>query len=79
MELLSTLNLDWKRLLGPLYHKSAGVISDLLEKHEQVVREELGELWNLKVKINIDSIPCPWFCKAHSVPYALQARVEEEL
>ena len=51
----------------------------VLDRHADVFKEELGTLQGFKAKILVDADAEPHFCKAHSVPYALTDKVEEEL
>ena len=51
----------------------------MLDHHKAVFQEGLGELKGYKAKIALDPQATPRFCKARSVPYALNANVEEEL
>ena len=41
--------------------------------------EELGTLQGFEAKIYVDPTDKPVFCKAHSVPYVMKVKVEEEL
>ena len=51
----------------------------MLDRHLAVFQEGLGKLKNYKAKIILDPQATPRFCKARPVPYALKAKVEEEL
>ena len=51
----------------------------MLDNHKAVFQEGLGELKGYKAKITLDPQATPRFCKARPVPYALKAKVEEEL
>ncbi len=44
-----------------------------------VFRDELGTLKDYKAVIRVDPSVLPKFCKARSLPYALQAKVDQEL
>ena len=51
----------------------------ILDRHKNVFREELGTLQGFEAKIYVDPTAKPVFCKAHSLPYAMKVKVEEEL
>ena len=51
----------------------------MLDRHAAVFQEGLGKLKGYKAKITLDPQATPHFCKARPVPYALKAKVEEEL
>eukprot|EP00731_Ephydatia_muelleri_P017649 Em0010g747a len=56
-----------------------GSLKSLLDKHAALFKEELGQIKGVKVKIHVDPKARPSFFKPRPVPYALRARVEEEL
>ena len=51
----------------------------MLDRHAAVFQEGLGKLKGYKAKITLDQKAIPRFCKARPVPYALKAKVEDEL
>ena len=51
----------------------------MLDCHAVVFQEELGKLKGYNAKITPDPQAIPHFCKARPVPYAIKAKVEEEL
>lgn len=52
---------------------------DVLNWHNTVFDCALGTLKGYQAKIHVDPQANPRFCKAQTVPYAMQAKVEEEL
>ena len=54
-------------------------LARVLDRHEDVFRDELGELKGYKAKIFVDPKARPRYCKARSMPYAMRDRVEAEL
>ena len=51
----------------------------MLDKHNEVFKEELGTLKGTTAKIYVDANAQPKFMKARPVPYALKVTVEQEL
>ena len=51
----------------------------MLDRHLAVFEEGQGKLVGYKAKITLDPQATPRFCKARPMPYALKAKVEEEL
>ena len=72
---LQHLQLDWPNIC---LLRSASV-QEVLAAHSQVFREELGTLQGHKATIHVESTARPRFCKARSVPYAMRAKVDQEL
>ncbi len=54
-------------------------LQQILDKHEHIFADELGTLKGLKAHIVIDEGASPWFHKARPLPYAMRAKVEDEL
>ena len=74
------IRLDWKQL--GLYRLQAApptTLQSVLQKHTAVFRDELGLVKGVEARINIDSTAQPRYCKPRTVPYALQANVDQEL
>ena len=70
---LQKLRLDW-----PEIHQlqETGTLERILQKHQQVFKEELGEIKGIKAQISIDPQAQPRFCKPRPVPFALRNKVE---
>ena len=72
---LAQLKLDWKLIC----HVHRKALQDVQSKHEKVFQEELGTLQGYKATLYMDHNASPRFCKARTVPYAMQELVEKEL
>ena len=68
--------LDWSRL-NQIH--SIITLEQILKRHEDIFKEDLGLVKSAPAKIHIISTAQPKFCKARTVPYALKERVELEL
>ncbi|XP_042613167.1 uncharacterized protein K02A2.6-like [Cyprinus carpio] len=75
---IKELGMKWEAI-----HKIQGVenltLPDLLSKHAELFKEELGELKGPPAKIYVDKEAIPRFFKARPVPYAMKAKVEVEI
>ena len=75
---LAKLRLDWQNLhrlhTTPQEHQ----LQDVLSRYADVFKEELG-LVKQTAKIYVDPTAKPRFCKPRTVPYAIRAKVEQEL
>ena len=74
-DLLQHLQLDWPNM----YLLRSASVQEILAAHPPVFREELGTLLGYKATIHVESSAHPKFCKARSVPYAMQSKVNQEL
>ena len=54
-------------------------LQDVLSRHTEVFRDELGLVKGMTAEIHVDPQAPPRFFKARSVPYALRGKVEKEL
>ncbi|XP_057674326.1 uncharacterized protein K02A2.6-like [Corythoichthys intestinalis] len=54
-------------------------LSEVLDKHAEVFKEELGKLRGATAEINVNKEAQPKFCKPRPVPYAVKPLVEKEL
>ena len=54
-------------------------IATVLEKHSEVLKDELGCITDVEAKFQIDDSLEPMFLKARPVPYHLRERVNDEL
>ena len=74
---ISKFQVSVNNVVGACNH-SAGV-EEILSKHADVFKEELGKLKGFKAKLYIDPDAKPKFCKARPVPFAMKQLVEDEL
>ena len=78
---LSKIKLDWQSL-NNLQTKPApptNTLQDVLQRHKDVFKKELGTVTGVTAKIYVDPSAQPRFCKPRTVPYALRAKVDQEL
>lgn len=54
-------------------------LQQVLNKHEDVFKEELSTLKGTKVTIHVKQGATPRFLCPRSVPFAMQAKVDEEI
>ena len=54
-------------------------LNDLQIKYPSVFKDVLGTLKGMKAKVNLKEGAIPVFCQSHSVPFAMKAKVEEEI
>jgi len=54
-------------------------LQEMLDRHQAVFRDELGELKGTQASIVVDSSVQPRFYKPRTLPFALKAKVESEL
>ena len=52
---------------------------NIVDRHAEVFREELGRVNQVKARIHVDPQAQPRFYKPRNVPYALKGKVESEL
>ncbi|XP_063049093.1 uncharacterized protein K02A2.6-like [Engraulis encrasicolus] len=74
---LETLKLKWDEIKH-VRTETQG-LQQVLSKHEDVFKEELGMLKGMKATIRVSAEASPKFYRPRSVPYAMRAKVEEEL
>ena len=76
---LQKIKLDWRGL----HHLSGSAteqqLKDVLSKHRQVFKDELGLIKGTTAKLAIDTNAQPCFCNFRSIPFSLRNRVEQEL
>jgi hypothetical protein len=82
----SLLGRDWLRHLKlnwcELNHLQIAArlkLEDVLKKHADVFKEELGKVTGMEVKIHMDPDAQPQFFRPRPVPLALRPKVEREL
>ena len=72
---LKHIQIDWKSI----YVLNETKLSTVLTKHQDVFKEGLGKLKEVKAKIYVEPADQPKYFKARSVPYSMKIKVEEEL
>ena len=75
---LQKIRLDW-RALHHLRTSPPTKLQTILDQHSDVFKDELGRVKGVTATIVIDPKAQPRFCKPRSVPFALRAKVEQEL
>ena len=74
------LGRDWLAVLKVNWAKVYQVDNvDFLKPYESVFSEGIGTLKGMKAKFYVDDTVKPRFCKPRPVPFALRAKVEDEL
>ena len=53
-------------------------LSDVLKGKDEIFAQDLGTLKGTKARIHVDANAQPKFCKARSVAYTLQEKVDKE-
>uniref|UniRef100_A0A3B3S779 ribonuclease H n=1 Tax=Paramormyrops kingsleyae TaxID=1676925 RepID=A0A3B3S779_9TELE len=83
---MEQIQLDWKEIKAN--HKADKVkhiktenmtLQQVLIKHENVFKEELGALKSTKATTHVKDNAVPCFFRPRSVPYAMRAKVDEEI
>ena len=72
---LHYVRLDWHSL----FRIQRSALSDVLARHSDVFKPELGTLRDHQVSIHVDPTARPRFFKARPLPYALRERVDAEI
>ena len=75
---LQKIRLDW-RALHHLRTSPPTKLQTILDQHSEAFKDELGLVKGVTATIVIDPKAQPRFCKPQSVPFALRAKVEQEL
>ena len=83
----SLMGRDWLYKLKPnlgIFHTYIHVgmdnhIQELLSRHSELFKDELGLVKGVTVKLYVDPSATPRFFRPRSVPHALRGRVEQEL
>ena len=73
---LAKFRVDWQ---GIHQLQSSNKVDDLLTKFQNIFKDELGTVKDVKAHIHLHPNSEPKFHKAHTVPMALRQKVEEEL
>ncbi|XP_041823137.1 uncharacterized protein K02A2.6-like [Melanotaenia boesemani] len=74
---LKTLKLKWDEIKYARTETQG--LQQVLSKHEDVFKEELGMLQGMKASIRVSPEARPKFYRPRSVPYAMRAKVDVEL
>ncbi|XP_060780909.1 uncharacterized protein K02A2.6-like [Neoarius graeffei] len=74
---LENLQLNWQtvKMLSP----SARKLETVLQRHQEVFKNELGLMKDITVKLSLKTDARPKFLKARPVPYAIRSKVDAEL
>ena len=76
---LQKIKLDWREL----HHLSGSAteqqLNNLLNRHSQVFKDELGLIKGTTAKLAVDKNAQPYFCNFRSIPFSLRNQVEQEL
>ena len=71
------IRLDWSAIHS--LSSNSGGLHNLLQKHQQLFRDELGTLQGVEAVIHVPPHAQPRFYKARPIPYAMKDKVEDEL
>ncbi|KAL7834774.1 hypothetical protein SRHO_G00290210 [Serrasalmus rhombeus] len=74
---LDKITLDWPAI-RMMVKEEAGLI-DILNKHADMFKDELGNMKNISIKLDTKPDAKPKFLKARPVPYAIRPKVEAHL
>ncbi|XP_026054203.1 uncharacterized protein K02A2.6-like [Carassius auratus] len=74
---LEEIQLPWSEI--KLIQSEVMTLQQVLSKHEEVFKEELGTLRGTAAILHVPTDATPRFFRPRSVPYALQTKVEEEI
>uniref|UniRef100_A0AAQ4NRX0 Gypsy retrotransposon integrase-like protein 1 n=1 Tax=Gasterosteus aculeatus aculeatus TaxID=481459 RepID=A0AAQ4NRX0_GASAC len=74
---LEALKLKWEEIKN--VRTEAQSLQDVLVRNEDVFKQELGMLKGMKATIRVSAEAHPKFYRPRSVPYAMRAKVEEEI
>ena len=64
---------------GIFHTSSQNTLQEILGKHKELFKDELGLLKGTLVKIHVNETATPLFFKPRAVPYAVREKVEKEL
>ncbi|XP_034561964.1 uncharacterized protein K02A2.6 [Notolabrus celidotus] len=74
---LKKIRLDWQEIRK--LSQESSKLQAILEKNEEVFRDELGSMKGITVKLHIKTDSKPVFLKPRPVPYAIRPKVEADL
>ena len=72
---LAHLRLDWKSI----HQVREDSLNSLLCRHKPLFQDGLGTMQGYEASLHVDPQAVPKYCKAGPIPYAMRAKVEEEL
>ena len=73
---LTEIRLDWRAVHAiSLSHSLEGI----LEQNKEIFQQGLGKIKGIEANLHVDTQAKPLYFKAHSVPFALKQKVEQEL
>ena len=75
---ISRFRLDWETL-NTVRASPDSRIQEVLDRHSDIFKEELGHIKGAPVTLHTDPSQQPRFFKARPVPYALRTKIETEL
>ena len=75
---LRKIRLDWSQL-NNIHSIYSSTLQIILDKHKELFQDELGLVKEVKAEIYVDPTAQPRYYKPRPVPYALRAKVEQEL
>lgn len=70
---LHGIRLNWGSI-----KRVASNLDEILDKHKEVFKDELGMFENVKAKLHVKPEVKPKHCKPRSVPYALREPIARE-
>ena len=73
---LTQLRLDWKAVHAISLNHS---FESILEQNKEIFQQGLGKIKGIEAKLHVDTQAKLLYFKAHSVPFALKQKVEQEL
>ncbi|XP_062404761.1 uncharacterized protein K02A2.6-like [Sardina pilchardus] len=76
---MGVLRLNWKELFKPIFKVSDNALQNVLSKHNDIFRDELGTLKGMEVRFHVNTAVKPRYCKARPVPFAMRSKIEAEL
>lgn len=74
---LEEIQLPWSEI--KLVQSDVMTLQEVLSKHDEVFKEELGTLKGTTATLHVPADASPRFFRPRSVPYALKTKVEEEI
>lgn len=76
---MGVLRLNWKELFKTIFKLSDSQLQNVLSKHKEIFKDELGTLKGTEVRFHVDTSVKPRYCKARPVLFAMRPKIEAEL
>ena len=76
---LSHIQLDWRSVFSVSTERPVPVVDRFKNQYPQVFEHGLGELRNVKVKLDVDRTVHPRFFKPRPLPFAIREKVDKQL